>query len=219
MSDISPRNGRVFYRWTDVFPVTAARFCWCVLHHPWVLHRRRHSLHPWLNSFRRYAALSRPYRAPILLLLSVGCALFECLPTATKSHALRAEMPLRGSSEAAGWTPRGTSEAAGGTPRGTSEAAGGTHRGTPSAAGGDAARHTRGRRRDAPRHFRGRRRDAGRHIRGRRRDAGRHVCDYGLRYTSLPRATTSASSMRTHHNAAALFPQLFETAISFVVAL
>ena len=83
----------------------------------------------------------------------------------------------------------------------------------------DAGRHTPGRRRDAGRHTLGRRRDAGRHTLGRRRDAGRHVCDYGLRYTSLPRATTSASSMRTHHNAAALFPQLFETAISFVVAL
>ena len=58
---------------------------------PWVSQHRRCSLHPRLNSFRRYAALSRPYRAPILLLLSVGCALFECLPTATKSHALRAE--------------------------------------------------------------------------------------------------------------------------------
>ena len=72
---------------------------------------------PTLISFRRYAALSRPYRAPILMLLSVGCALFECLPTATKSHALRAEMPLRGSSEAAGGTHRGTPEAAGGTMR------------------------------------------------------------------------------------------------------
>ena len=91
---------------------------------------------PTLISFRRYAALSRPYRAPFLLLLSVGCALFECLPTATKSHALRAEMPLRGPSEAAGGTPRGTSEAAGGTHRGTPSAAGGTPGGTPSAAGG-----------------------------------------------------------------------------------
>ena len=89
-------------------PTTAARFCWCVLRHPWVAQRRRCSLHPRLNSFRRYAALSHPYRAPFLLLLSVGCALFECLPTATKSHALRAEMPLRGPLEAAGGTPRGT---------------------------------------------------------------------------------------------------------------
>ena len=41
----------------------------------------------------------------------------------------------------------------------------------------------------------------------------------GFKYTSFPRATTSASSIRTHHNAAGLFPQLFDTAISFVVAL
>ncbi len=91
-----------------------------VLRHPWGSKRRRRSLHPRLNSFRRYAALSRPYRAPILMLLSVGCALFECLPTATKSDALRAEMPLRGPSEAAGGTPGGTSEVTGGTRGGTS---------------------------------------------------------------------------------------------------
>ena len=117
-------------------PITATRFSLCVLRHPWGSKRRRRSLHPRLNSFRRYAALSRPYRAPILMLLSVGCALFECLPTATKSHALRAEMPLRSSSEAAGGTPGGTAEAAGGTHRGTAHAAGGTHRGTSEAAGG-----------------------------------------------------------------------------------
>ena len=32
----------------------------------------------------------------LMLLLSVGCALFECLPTVTESHALRADMPQAG---------------------------------------------------------------------------------------------------------------------------
>ena len=38
---------------------------------------------------------SRPYRAPFLLLLTVGCALFECLPTVMKNHALRADAAAR----------------------------------------------------------------------------------------------------------------------------
>ena len=51
--------------------------------------------------------------------------------------------------------------------------------------------------------------------------AGRRAAhpNHGFRYTNFPRATISASSIGTHHNAAALLPQLFDTAISFVVAL
>ena len=38
---------------------------------------------------------SRPFRAPFLLLRSVGCALFECLPTVMKNHALPADAAAR----------------------------------------------------------------------------------------------------------------------------
>ena len=114
MSGISTSNGLIFYQ--QMFSCLRCAVLTLISYLPWFSQRRRRLLHPRLNSFRRYAALSRPYRAPFLLLLSVGCALFECLPTATESHALRAEMPLRGSSEAAGGTPGGTPPAAGGAP-------------------------------------------------------------------------------------------------------
>ena len=52
------------------------RFCCCF---PWAAHYEK----------------SRPYRAPFLLLLTVGCALFECLPTVMKNHALRADAAAR----------------------------------------------------------------------------------------------------------------------------
>ena len=49
-----------------------------------------------LGSFRRYAVTkSRALRTPFLLLLSVGCALEECLPTVMKNHALRADAAMR----------------------------------------------------------------------------------------------------------------------------
>ena len=48
----------------------------------------------WLCRYDR-GCESHPFRVPFLLLLSVGCALEECLPTVMKNHALRADAAMR----------------------------------------------------------------------------------------------------------------------------